>query len=72
MKREIKTQEEFLDHITSISNFIYNSVERGNLLDTEAIKYYDLVEQLEKIIYEKWMISAHERRMNRLRKGGYL
>ena len=67
MKREIKTQDEFLEHMTAISNFVYDSVEKGNLLKEEAKKYYDLIEQLEEIFNERWVKSSQEMLLNRLR-----
>ena len=67
MRVKIKTQDDFLDHTTSLSNFIYDEEKRGNLSSQDAEKYYDLIEQLEQVFNERWVKSRHERLMTWLR-----
>ena len=67
MRVKIKTQDDFLDHTTSLSNFIYDEEKRGNLSSQEAEKYYGLIEQLEQVFNERWVKSRQERLITRLR-----
>ena len=66
--KNIKTQERFLDHTTSLSNFIFDAEKRGNLLEKEAQKYQDLITQLEQVFNERWVKDTQERLEVRLRR----
>jgi len=66
--KNIKTQEQFLDHTTSLSNFIFDAEKRGNLLEKEAQKYQDLITQLEQVFNERWVKDTQERLEVRLRR----
>jgi hypothetical protein len=65
--KNIKTQEQFLDHTTSLSNFIYDAEKRGNLSVEEAEKYQDLIRQLELVFDERFVKTSNERLVQRLR-----
>ena len=65
--KNIKTQEQFLDHTTSLSNFIFDAEKRGNLATEEARKYQDLIEQLDQVFNERWVRDSQERLEQRLR-----
>ena len=67
MRVKIKTQDDFLDHTTSISNFIFDAEKKGNLLKEDAERYYDLIEQLENVFDERWVKDANDRLVTRLR-----
>tara|TARA_R110002020_G_scaffold44357_1_gene128067 strand:- start:748 stop:972 length:225 start_codon:yes stop_codon:yes gene_type:complete len=65
--KNIKTQEQFLDHTTSLSNFIYDAEKKGNLSIEEAEKYQDLIRQLELVFDERFVKTSNERLVQRLR-----